>query len=77
MEAKIQKLKEKDVREQYDDLQPNAFLNAYIHSNFPQTIALASAEQKKQLERGQMPAQPINYMKKPSNGISFDNPASN
>lgn len=76
MEAKIQKLKEKDVRDQFDELQPNAFLNAYIKSNFPQTVSLASREQKKQLERGQMPAQPINYMKKPANGTSFDNPAS-
>lgn len=76
MEAKIQKLKEQDVRDKYDDLQPNAFLSAYIKSNFPQTIALASSEQKKQLERGQMPAQPVNYMKKPSSGISFDNPSS-
>lgn len=76
MEAKIQKLKEQDVRDQYEDLQPNAFLSAYIKSNFPQTIALASTDQKKQLERGQMPAQPVNYMKKPANGTSFDNPAS-
>lgn len=76
MEAKIQKLKEKDVRDQYDELQPNAFLSAYIKSNFPQTISLASGDQKRQLERGQMPAQPINYMKKPANGTSFDNPAS-
>lgn len=76
MEAKIQKLKEKDVRDHFDELQPNAFLNAYIKSNFPQTVSLASQEQKKQLERGQMPAQPINYMKKPANGTSFDNPAS-
>lgn len=76
MEAKIQKLKEKDLREQYEELQPNAFLSAYIQSNFPQTVALASKEQKKQLERNQLPAQPVNYMKKPSNGISFDNPAS-
>lgn len=74
MEHQIQKLKEVDLRDQFEEQNPNQFLAAYLKSNFPQTIAYPSAEQKEQLARGQMPAQPVNYMKKPSSGISFDNP---
>jgi len=55
MEAKIQKLKEKDVRDQFDELQPNAFLTAYIKSNFPQTVSLASQEQKNNLNAAKCP----------------------
>lgn len=75
MDAQIQKLKELDVREGFEQLKPEMFLAAYLQSNFPQTISHPSKEQKEQLERGQTPAQPVNYMKKPSSGISFDNPA--
>lgn len=75
MDAQLQKLKELDVREGFEGQNPNKFLALYLVSNFPQTIAHPSKQQKEQLERGQTPAQPVNYMKKPSSGISFDNPA--
>lgn len=74
MEHKLQKLKEVDLRDHFEEQNPTNFLSAYLKSNFPQTIAHPSKEQKEQLARGQMPAQPVNYMKKPSSGISFDNP---
>lgn len=75
MDHPLQKLKEVDLRDHFEELNPNKFLSSYLASNFPQTIAHPSKQQKEQLKQGQMPSQPVNYMKKPSSGISFDSPA--
>ena len=68
-------LRERDVRKTAPLLDPSSFLSLYIASNFPQTAALPSAEQKLM---GIMPkgdAEDVNYKKKPLSGTSFDNPA--
>ena len=75
MDTQFQKLKELDLRDNEQKLNPIEFMNSYIASNFPQTVAHPSKQQKGLIALGQMPSQAVNYMKKPSSGISFDNPA--
>jgi hypothetical protein len=68
------RLKERDVRNDSPSLVADEFLRLYLASNFPQTSAYPSKEQKEQ----KVPMQPkndaIDYMKKPQSGTSFDRP---
>lgn len=75
MHGREQQLRERDVRRIAPELDPVSFLDAYVASNFPQTAAFRSEEQK---ELGVMPQGDkgdVNYKKKPLSGTSFDNPA--
>jgi hypothetical protein len=69
-------LREKDVRKDAPELNPQEFLSLYLVSTFPQTAALPSKEQKLMGITPQSDPQGVNYMKKPLSGTSFDNPAS-
>ncbi len=76
MNAREQQLKERDVRRTAPLLNPQEFLTLYIASNFPQTSALPSPEQKALGITPQAETDGVNYTKKPPSGTSFDNPAS-
>lgn len=69
-----QQLRERDVRKLAPDLNPNAFMQMYLESNFPETSAYPSQQQ---LERGvdvNNQADTLKLMKKPLSGTKFDNP---
>jgi len=72
---RFSELKEKDVRRIAPDLDAASFLRLYLTSNFPQTAAWASDEQKNAGVIPQLIKEDVNYKKKPLNGTSFDNPA--
>ena len=75
MNVREQQLKEHDVRRGAPELDPTTFLDAYVASNFPQTAAFKSAEQKADGIVPQSESANVNYKKKPLSGTSFDNPA--
>ncbi len=69
-----QRLRENDVRRAAPELSTDEFLRLYLASNFPQTAAFPSEEQR---ERGtflQPQDDAINYKKKTPSGTSFDRP---
>ena len=69
-----QQLRERDVRKDAPVQNPNEFLGRYLASNFPQTAALPSAEQKDVV----MPMSPdgneLKFNKKPLSGTAYDKP---
>jgi hypothetical protein len=74
-----QQLLDRDVRKEADELDPISFLDSYIESNFPQTSAYPSKDQK---EMGVTPATEenglnFNKAKKFSSGTSYDRPQLN
>lgn len=74
MTERERQLRERDVRKDAPELDPGAFLEAYIRSNFIQTATMPSPEQK---ERGIFTPGPDNLLqlsKKPLSGTSYDNP---
>lgn len=70
-----EQLRERDVRKTAPLLDPSSFLALYISSNFPQTAALPSEEQKLLGVMPQGAGEDVNYKKKPLSGTSYDNPA--
>lgn len=68
------RLRENDVRNDAPDLNPDEFLKAYLASNFPQTAAFLSDEQRERGQQMQSEDDTVNYMKKPPSGTSFDRP---
>lgn len=74
MDSRQQQLLERDVRQLAPDTDPVGFLKLYIISNFPQTSALPSEEQRNNL----VPVNPedniLKSMKKPLSGTKYDNP---
>jgi len=69
-----QQLRERDVRQLAPSLETSSFLRMYIDSNFPQTSALPSVDQKgMQLGAQSMPNE-LQSIKKPPSGTSFDKP---
>jgi hypothetical protein len=75
MNFREQQLKERDVRRTAPELDPVTFLDAYVASNFPQTAAFKSDEQRADGIVPQSETAGVNYKKKPLSGTSFDNPA--
>lgn len=72
--VRAQQLRERDVRQLAPSLETNSFLKMYIESNFPQTSALPSVDQKgMQLGAQSMPNE-LQSVKKPPSGTSFDKP---
>lgn len=76
MNIRQQQLQERDVRRGAPELDPVSFLSMYMESNFPQTAAYQSAQQKLAGIFPQANPNDVNYTKKPLSGTSFDNPAS-
>jgi hypothetical protein len=72
--VRAQQLRERDVRQLAPSLETTSFLKMYIESNFPQTSALPSVDQKgMQLGVQSMPNE-LQSIKKPPSGTSFDKP---
>ena len=72
--VRAQQLRERDVRQLAPSLETTSFLRMYIDSNFPQTSALPSVDQKNMhLEAQSMPNE-LQSIKKPPAGTSFDKP---
>lgn len=67
------RLREQDVRRGAEELNPQEFLTKYLQSNFPQTAAIASPEQKdRDVEEEH---KKVDYKSaKPLSGTSFDSP---
>lgn len=74
MNFREQQLRERDVRRTAPDLDPSSFLSLYLASNFPQTSAHPSKEQKLLGVLPQEETKGVNYNKKPLSGTSYDNP---
>jgi hypothetical protein len=74
MNAVEHRLRENDVRNDAPDLDPDVFLNLYLASNFPQTTAYLSEEQRNRGDQMQVKDDTLNYTKKPPSGTSFDRP---
>lgn len=69
-----QRLHEQDVRRSAPELSSEEFLRLYLASNFPQTVAFPSAEQREQNVPMQPEKDAINYKQKTPSGTSFDRP---
>lgn len=70
-------LKDRDVMHEAEELNPSMFLRAYIQSNFPQTFALPSKQQKAMgMQQSTNGENQLNFKKKnPSQaGTGFDRP---
>jgi len=74
MNSREQQLRERDVRRTAPELDPINFLALYLRSNFPQTAAHPSAEQKLLGITPQEETEGVNYKKKPLSGTSYDKP---
>lgn len=72
--VRAQQLRERDVRQLAPSLETTSFLRMYMESNFPQTSALPSVDQRDmQLGAQSMPNE-LQSVKKPPSGTSFDKP---
>jgi hypothetical protein len=68
------RLRENDVRNDAPGLNADEFLRLYLASNFPQTTAFPSEEQRSRGLQMQPEDDTVKYMKKPPSGTSFDRP---
>lgn len=68
------RLRDNDVRNDAPNLNPDEFLQLYLASNFPQTTAYLSEEQRSRGQQMQAQDDTVNYVKKPPSGTSFDRP---
>tara|TARA_R100001224_G_C3947707_1_gene124581 strand:+ start:271 stop:504 length:234 start_codon:yes stop_codon:yes gene_type:complete len=75
MSAHEQQLRERDVRKYAPEQNPVDFMHRYLMSNFPQTSAMPSKEQKELATPMNNDENILKSMKKPLSGTSFDNPA--
>lgn len=67
------RLREQDVRHGSEPLNPQKFLQFYLQSNFPQTAAMASPEQKERDVEEEH--KKVDYKSaKPLSGTSYDSP---
>lgn len=73
---RIRQLMDKDVRYDAPELSPGEFLNLYLDSNFPQTSAHPSADQKAAgtTKSDEEDGLNFNKMKRPATGVGFDRP---
>jgi len=75
MNLREQQLREKDVRRDAPELDPNMFLKLYIASTFPQTSALPSPEQLQNIVASNNPEDQVKSDKKIAlSGTKYDNP---
>lgn len=74
MNHRESQLRERDVRRLSPLLDSQSFLSMYMQSNFPQTAAIPSAEQKGGLIIDNQMADALKSSKKPPTGTKYDNP---
>lgn len=74
-----QQLLDRDVRRESDPLDPVSFLDLYLESNFPQTAAYPSKEQKENGVVSTFDENKLDFKKKqnPGSGTSYDRPQVN
>ena len=75
MNARERQLQERDVKRDAPEQNPVDFMHRYLASNFPQTAAMPSKEQKESQLPMNNTENILKSMKKPLSGTSFDNPA--
>ncbi len=76
MHDRMRELRERDVRRTAPGLDPTSFLDMYVSSNFPQTSALPSPEQKSLGVQPQLQDKEVKLKQNIKAGTGFDNPAS-
>lgn len=74
MNYREQQLKEQDVRKFAPDMNPSEFLRRYLVSNFPQTAAIPSREQKETVMPIYSEQNDLKFKQKPLSGIQYDKP---
>ena len=76
MNQSQRQLEERDVKLEAPVQNPVEFMRRYLASNFPQTAAMPSVDQKTMQVPMMSHDKGLNLeMKKPLSGTSFDNPA--
>jgi len=74
MNIREQQLQERDVRRLSQPTNPIEFLSRYMLSNFPQTSAIPSKDQKLGFNLVNSEDNTLKLMKKPLSGTKYDNP---
>ena len=74
MTPRENQLRERDVRRLSPELNAQGFLQMYLASNFPQTAAMPSADQKGGLIIDNQGGDTLKSIKKPPSGTRYDNP---
>lgn len=74
MNYREQQLREQDVRKFAPDMNPSEFLRRYLVSNFPQTAAIPSREQKETVMPIYSEQNDLKFKQKPLSGIQYDKP---
>jgi hypothetical protein len=74
MNYREQQLREKDIRNNAPNMNPNEFLRRYLVSNFPQTAAVPSKEQKETVMPMYSEQNDLKFKQKPLSGIQYDKP---
>jgi hypothetical protein len=77
MNYREQQLREQDVRKFAPDMNPSEFLRRYLVSNFPQTAAIPSREQKETVMPMYSEQNDLKFKQKPLSGIQYDKPGVN
>jgi hypothetical protein len=74
MNYREQQLREQDVRKFAPNMNPSEFLRRYLVSNFPQTAAIPSREQKETVMPIYSEQNDLKFKQKPLSGIQYDKP---
>lgn len=67
-------LRERDVRQFAPQTNSVDFLGRYLASNFPETAAIPSQDQRDLLMQARTKEDGLKYMQKPRQGTAYDNP---
>ena len=78
MNHREQQLRERDIRKDVPGVEASEFLRRYLASNFPQTAAIASKEQRDAEVAPMLPGEnDLKSIKKPLSGTQYDKPGVN
>ena len=78
MNAREHQLKERDVKRDAPEQNPVDFMHRYLASNFPQTAAIASRQQRDSEVAPMLPGEnDLKSIKKPLSGTQYDKPGVN
>lgn len=74
LNARQQQLRERNVRKLAPELDADTFMRLYMESNFPQTSAYPSPQQRELGLGTNNQVDTLKLMKKPLSGTKYDNP---
>jgi len=75
MNSRERQLQERDVRKESPEQSPVDFMRRYLASNFPQTMAMPSMEQKQNpMPISNLVENTLNLKQKPLSGTKYDDP---